>query len=86
MRVCPIFFFVKSVFVKHTTVVIHNQKVIISPQKCALIPQNRSVNHMSLTFSLTKMIYALLSENVASHIYALLLAKFAMIRDCSYNT
>ena len=30
------------------------------PQKCALIPQNRSFNHISLTFSLTKIIYALL--------------------------
>ena len=33
--------------------IIHHQKVIISPQKCALIPQNRSFNHISLTFSLT---------------------------------
>ena len=57
--------------------IIHHQKVIISPQKCALIPQNRSFNHISLTFSLTQMIYALLSKNVASLIYALLLTKFA---------
>ena len=60
-------------------VIIHHQKVIISPQKCALIPQNRSFNHISLTFSLTKMIYALLSKNVTSRIYALLLAKFAKV-------
>ena len=59
--------------------IIHHQKVIISPQKCALIPQNRSFNHISLTFSLTKMIYALLSKNVTSRIYALLLAKFAKV-------
>ena len=45
--------------------IIHHQKVICSPQKCALIPQNRSFYHISLTFSLTKMIYALLSKNVA---------------------
>ena len=49
----------------------------IPPQKCALIPQNRSFNHISLTFLLTKIIYALLSKNVASRIYALLLSKFA---------
>ena len=60
-------------------VIIHHQKVIISPQKCALIPQNRSFNHISLTFSLTKMSYALLSKNVASRIYELLLAKFAKV-------
>ena len=59
--------------------IIHHQKVIISPQKCALIPQNRSFNHISLTFSLTKIIYTLLSKNVASGIYALLLAKFAKV-------
>ena len=59
--------------------IIHHQKVIISPQKCALIPQNRSFNHISLTFSLTKMIYAVLSKNVSSRIYALLLAKFAKV-------
>ena len=59
--------------------IIHHQKVIISPQKCALIPQNNSFNHTSLTFSLTKMIYALLSKNVTSRIYALLLAKFAKV-------
>ena len=50
------------------------------PPKCALIPQNRSFNHISLTFSLTKMIYALLSKNVASRIYALLWAKGPRIR------
>ena len=42
----------------------------IPPQKCALIPQNISFNHISLTFLLTKIIYALLSKNVASRIYA----------------
>ena len=26
--------------------IIHHQKVIISPKKCALIPQNRSFNHI----------------------------------------
>ena len=45
----------------------------------AFIPQNRSCNQISLTFSLTKMIYALLSKNVVSRIYALLLAKFAKV-------
>ena len=48
------------------------------PPKCALLPQNRSFNHIS-KFSLTKMIYALLSKNVVSRIYALLLAKFAKV-------
>ena len=57
--------------------IINHQKVIISTQKCALIPQNRSFNHMFLTFSLTKIIYALLLKNVSSCIYELLLAKFA---------
>ena len=46
-------------------VIIRHQKVIISPKKCALIPQNRSFNHIPLTFSLKKMIYALLSKDVA---------------------
>ena len=39
----------------------------IPPQKCALIPQNISFNHISLTFLLTKIIYALLSKNVARY-------------------
>ena len=58
---------------------IHHQKEIISPQNCARIPQNRSFNHVYLTFSLRKIIYALLSKNVASGIFALLLAKFAKV-------
>ena len=58
-------------------VIIHHQKVIISPQKCALIPQNRSFNHLFLTFSLTKIICALLLKNFASRIYSLFLAKFS---------
>ena len=33
-------------------VIIHHQKVIIFSQKVCLIPQNRSFNHISLTFSL----------------------------------
>ena len=66
-------------------VIIFHQKVIISPQKCALIPQNISFNHISLTFSLTKMIYALLSKNVVSRIYALLLAKFAKVPGSGPN-
>ena len=33
----------------------HHQKVIISSQKCALIPHNRSFNHIFLTFSLKKL-------------------------------
>ena len=49
--------------------IIYHPKVIISPQKCALIPQNRSYNHIYLTFSLSKMIYALLLKNVASRIW-----------------
>ena len=47
--------------------------------KCALLPQNRSFNHISLSFSLTKLIYPLLSKNVTSRIFALLLAKFAKV-------
>ena len=38
------------------------QKVIMSPQKCALIPQNRSFNHMYVKFSLSKMIKAFLPK------------------------
>ena len=49
------------------------------PPKCALLPQNRSFNHISLSFSLTKLIYPLLSKNVTSRIFALLLAKFAKV-------
>ena len=52
------------------------QKVIMSPQKCALIPQNRSFNHIYVTFSL-KNDKSIFAENVTSRIYALLLAKFA---------
>ena len=40
------------------------------PTKVFLIPQQRSFNHIYLTFSLSNMIYALLSKNVASRIYA----------------
>ena len=40
--------------------------------KRALISQNRSSNHIYLTFSLSKMILALLSKNVQSHIYPIL--------------
>ena len=52
-------------------------KVTVSPKKCALIPQNRSFNHLFLTFSLTKIICALLLKNFASRIYSLFLAKFS---------
>ena len=38
-------------------------------------PQHGSFNHIYLTFSLLKIIYTLLSKNVASRIFALLLAK-----------
>ena len=73
-RLCPLSGFFWRICPQCTEgpskVIIHHQKVIISPQKCALIPKNRSFNHISLTFSLTKMIYALLSKNVESHIRA----------------
>ena len=62
-----------------------DQKVIISPQKCALIAQNRSFYHISLTFSLAKMNSALLPKNVVSRICALLLAKFANARILGAN-
>ena len=51
--------------------IIHHPKVIISPQKCSFFPRN----HIYLTFSLSKMIYALLLKNVTSRIYALIWAK-----------
>ena len=41
------------------------------PTKVFLFPRN----HINLTFSLSKMIYALLSKNVTSRIYAILWAK-----------
>ena len=34
--------------------IIYHTNVIICPQKCALIPQNRSINHIYLSFSLSK--------------------------------
>ena len=54
-------------------VIIHHPKVIIFPTKVFLFPRN----HINLTFSLSKMIYALLSKNGASRNYTLLWAKFA---------
>ena len=52
-------------------VIIHHPKVIIFPTKVFLFPRN----HINLTFSLSKMIYALWSKNVTSRIYAILWAK-----------
>ena len=46
----------------------YHQKVIISPKKCALIPQHRSFNHIYLTFSLSKMIYAHISKHTKKEI------------------
>ena len=43
-------------------------KVINFPQKYALFPQNRSFNRIYITFSLSKMIYALLSKIRESHL------------------
>ena len=51
--------------------IIRHPKVIISPQKGSFPPRN----HIYLTFSFSKMIYALLSKIVASRIYAILWAK-----------
>ena len=52
-------------------VIIHHPKVIIFPTKVFLFPRN----HINLTLSLSKIIYELLSKNVASRIYAILWAK-----------
>ena len=49
----------------------HHPKVIISPQKCPFSPRN----HIYLTFSHSKMIYAFFFKNVASRIFAILWAK-----------
>ena len=62
-------------------VIIYHQKVIVFPKKCALIPQNRSFNHIYLTFSLSKMIDTLKSKNATSRICALLWAKFARMPE-----
>ena len=61
--------------------IIYHQKVIIFPQECALIPQNRSFNHIYLKFSLSKMIDTLKSKNATSRICALLWAKFARMPE-----
>ena len=37
-----------------TKVIIYHQKVIIPPKKCALIPQNRSINHLTTLIILKK--------------------------------
>ena len=37
-----------------TKVIINHQKVIIPPKKCALIPQNRSINHLTTLIILKK--------------------------------
>ena len=34
--------------------IIYHQKVIIPPKKCALIPQNRSINHLTTLIILKK--------------------------------
>ena len=53
---------------------IYPQKVIICPQSVPFFPR---IDHLTTFISLSKMIFALLSKNVAIRIYALLLAKFA---------